>query len=164
MTDAAPPWMAPGRSRVVPYVIVPDAMRVVDFAERVFGAARRAAPVWHDDGRLWNIEINIGESTVMLSDADPEGAMVRPGFLYVQVPDARATHARAIESGAREIMPPAPRFYGAVDGGVEDMAGNWWWISTHAEDLTDDEIAARARDEAARRATEGPAAPGGSAR
>jgi uncharacterized glyoxalase superfamily protein PhnB len=144
--------MAPGRSRVATYVIVPDAMRVVVFAERVFGATRRAAPIRHADGRLWNVEINIGESTVMLSDADPEGAMIRPGFLYVQVPDVRATHDRALEAGAREIMPPGPRFYGAVDGGVEDMAGNWWWISTHTEDLTDAEIAVRAREEAARRA------------
>jgi uncharacterized glyoxalase superfamily protein PhnB len=156
MSAAAPGWMAPGRSRVAAFLIVPEPDRVIAFAERVFGATRRAAPIRKGDGRLWNAEINIGESTVMLSEADP-GGMTRPGFLYVQVPDADAAYARALEEGARAIQPPEDRFYGARDGGVEDMAGNWWWISTRREDLTEDEIAARARAEEARRATEGTA-------
>lgn len=65
----------------------------------------------------------------------------------------------ALDEGARAIQPPRDRLHGARDGGVEDAAGNGRWISTHAEDLTGDEIAARARAEAeaARRATEGTA-------
>lgn len=138
-----PPWMAPGRSRVATYLTVPGADRVVAFAKAVFDAVPRAEPVQKADGSLWNIELNIGDSTVMISEAT--GDMIRPGFLYVTVPDATATLKRAVDHGATRIMPVNRRFYGADDGGVEDMAGNWWWISTHVEDLTDAQIADRAR-------------------
>lgn len=147
--SAGPAWMAPGRARASAFLVVPDADRVLDFARTVFGAEPRARPIRRADGRLWNAEVNIGDSTIMIGEG--QGEMARPGFVYVQVPDARATHARALDRGATEIMPVARRFYGADDGGVADMAGNWWWIATQVETLSDDEIAARARAEEAQR-------------
>jgi len=140
---AGPSWAAPGRSRVATFVTVPNAEGTVAFATAVFGAVSRAAPMRKSDGTLWNIEMNIGDSTIMISRAD--GDMVRPGFLYVTVPDAAATLARAVAHGATRVMPVERRFYGADDGGGEDPAGNWWWISTNVEDLTDEQIADRAR-------------------
>ncbi len=140
--------MAPGRSRVSAFVVVPDAMRVVRFAEAVFDAEAVSPPLWRRDGRLWNHEIRIGDCTIMVGDG--EGEMVRPAFLYVHVPDARATFDRAIAAGARAVMMPEPRFYGALDGGVEDDAGNLWWIATQVEDLPPEEIARRAAAEEAK--------------
>lgn len=142
MTAGRHSWIAPGRSRVSTFISVPDAMRVVRFAEDVFGAERVSAPFYHHDGRLWNVELRIGDSTIMLGDGGAE--MVRTAFVYVYVPDARATYQAALEAGAIPVMEPEDRFYGAVDGGVEDVAGNLWWIATHTEDLSDDEIARRA--------------------
>ncbi len=149
MSGERPHWMAPGRSRVSAFVTVPDAMRVVRFAEEVFGATPVRPPLYRADGRLWNAEIAIGDCTVLLGDA--EGELVRPAFLYVHVPDVDATYARALESGASAVMPPKDRFYGDRDGGVADVAGNLWWMATHLEDLSDAEIESRAAmQEAAR--------------
>ncbi len=142
-------WVAPGRARVSPFVVVRDAMQIVRFAEEVFDAVAVSRPLFRADGRLWNHEIRIGESTIMFGDG--EGDMIRPAFLYVHVPDAVATYERALAAGARAAMPPERRFYGAIDGGVEDMAGNLWWIATQVEDLSEDEIARRARAEDAQR-------------
>ena len=83
----------------------------------------------------------------MLGDGTAE--MTRTAFLYVHVPDAAVTFRKAVEAGARPIAEPAMRFYGDVDGGVEDMAGNLWWIASHAEDLDGAEIERRARAEEA---------------
>ena len=137
-------WMAPGRSRVSAFIVVPDAMRVIQFAEAVFDDAKLLSePLRRADGRLWNAELAIGDCTILLGDA--EGDMVRPGFVYVHVPDVDATYAKAIAAGAREIMPPELRFYGDKDGGVEDPAGNLWWVSTHDHDVDVATRDARAR-------------------
>jgi PhnB protein len=142
---------APPRSTVATFVSVPGAIRVVEFAEAVFEATRRRPALFHADGRLWNVELDIGGSTVMVGDGG--AAFNRPAFLYVGVRDVDATFALALEAGATAIMPPGERFYGARDGGVEDMAGNWWWIATWGEEPDDGELLRRARaEEAARKA------------
>ena len=140
-------WIAPGRSRVSTFITVPDPMRVVRFAEEVFGAERVSEPFYRADGRLWNVEIRIGDSTIMLGDGGSE--MIRTAFVYVYVRDVSSTYEAALVAGATPVMEPAKRFYGAVDGGVEDVAGNLWWIATHVEDLPHDEIVRRAADEEA---------------
>ncbi len=147
MSGERPSWMAPGRSRVSAFVTVADAMRVVQFAEEVFGATHVRPPLRRADGSLWNAEIAIGDCTILLGDAT--GEMVRPAFLYVHVPDVDATYARALECGATSVMAPEDRFYGDRDGGVADAAGNLWWIASHVEDLSDSEIERRAREEEA---------------
>ena len=139
----------PGRSALCPFLVVKDAPAVIAFAKAVFGAREVAPPLMRADGRVWNAEIEIGGVTVMLGEAS-EG-FARPGFLYVYVADVDAAFARALEHGATAVMAPEARFYGARDGGVEDPSGNWWWIGTHTEDLTPDEIAVRAAAEEARR-------------
>ena len=47
-----PDWMAPGRSQVSTFITVPDAMRVVRFAEEVFDATLLRPPLHHADGSL----------------------------------------------------------------------------------------------------------------
>lgn len=137
-------WRASGRSVVSTFIVVPDAMRVVEFAKAVFDASEIREPLFHADGTLWNVELDIGGSTVMLGEAT-EG-MHRPAFVYVHVEDCDATYAKALAAGGKPIMPPQDQFYGDRDGGVEDMAGNWWWIATHKEDLPAAEIERRARE------------------
>lgn len=137
-------WRASGRSVVSTFIVVPDAMRVVDFAKAVFDARELREPLFHADGSLWNMELDIGGSTVMLGEA--KDGTARPAFLYVHVEDCDATYEKALAAGAKPIMPPQDRFYGDRDGGVEDMAGNLWWIATHKEDLAAAEIERRARE------------------
>lgn len=139
-----PGYCAPGRSTVSTFIVVPDAMEVVAFAQHVFGAEILRGPLHYADGSLWNIEIDIGGSTIMLGDGT-EGAWHRTAFVYVQVADCDATYQKAVAAGATPVMPPADQFYGARDGGVEDFAGNLWWIGTQTEDLSEAQLAERAR-------------------
>jgi len=136
-------WRASGRSVVSTFIVVPDAMRIVDFAKSVFDAREIREPLFHSDGSLWNVELDIGGSTVMLGEA--QGGMHRSAFLYVHVEDCDATFKKALEAGARPISEPKDQFYGDRDAGVEDVAGNWWWIATHKQDLSAAEIERGAR-------------------
>lgn len=42
---------------------------------------------------------------------------------------------------------PADQFYGDRTGGVKDSFGNIWWIATHTEDMSPEELQRRAEAE-----------------
>jgi PhnB protein len=68
-----------------------------------------------------------------------------PTGLLIYVDDADATYQRALAAGATSIMPPSDQFYGDRMGGVTDMCGNQWWIATHIEDVSEEELERRSK-------------------
>ena len=66
--------------------------------------------------------------------------------LFLYVPDCDAVFARAVAAGATVAMPVSNQFWGDRTGTVVDPFGLKWMIGTHVEDLTLEEIAARAKE------------------
>lgn len=66
-----------------------------------------------------------------------------PVMMNVYVEDVDATFERAIDHGATSLRPPEDQFYGDRTGGVLDSQGNQWWISTHIEDVSPEEMQRR---------------------
>ena len=68
----------------------------------------------------------------MLSDEFPEYHAPSPPpaavMLHLQVPDADAAFARAVEAGATVTMPLADMFWGDRYGQVRDPFGHGWSI------------------------------------
>jgi uncharacterized glyoxalase superfamily protein PhnB len=64
----------------------------------------------------------------MVSGTAARAAMA--AFLYVYVPDADATYARAMTAGARSLEAPLDTPYGDRRCMVEDRWGNTWQIAT----------------------------------
>jgi PhnB protein len=60
------------------------------------------------------------------------------------VDDVDALFAQAINAGATQIKPVEDRFYGDRTGTLEDPFGHIWFLATHKEDLTPEEINKRA--------------------
>ena len=58
--------------------------------------------------------------------------------------DSEALFNRAVKAGAKVQIPIDNQFWGDRAGAVADPAGYTWWIATHKEDLTHDEIQERA--------------------
>ena len=140
----APKWKKSDRSTVSTMIYCKDALAVVDFARDVFGAELVRKPLLRADGRLFNAEMKIGESTMLVAEGDEH--MNAPAFVYVQVPDVDAVYEKALKAGAEPMMPVQDQFYGDRDGGVRDRSGNVWWIGTHQKDMTEEELDAAARD------------------
>jgi uncharacterized glyoxalase superfamily protein PhnB len=67
-----------------------------------------------------------------------------PASIYLYVQDTDAAYRRALEAGATSLMEPADQFYGDRSAGVKDSQGNIWWIGTHIEDVSPEELARRA--------------------
>jgi PhnB protein len=65
--------------------------------------------------------------------------------LSVYVTDVDATYARALEAGAIALRPVETHFYGDRSGQFEDPFGHRWTVATHVEDVSPEEMIARAR-------------------
>jgi len=50
-------------------------------------------------------------------------------------------------AGGKIISEPNAQFYGDRSGGVEDPCGNQWWIATHVEDVSSEEMEKRAKEQ-----------------
>lgn len=127
---------------VTPILIVRGASKLIEFLKRAFGAEevrRFTLP----DGSISHAEVRIADSMVMMADAGGEfGPM--PARIQLYVRDIDATFERALEAGATSLREPADQFYGDRSGGVKDEFGNQWWIATHKEDVSTEEMRRRA--------------------
>jgi PhnB protein len=138
-----------GYHTVTPYLIVNAGAKALDFYARAFGAIERLRI--DAGGKIGHAEITIGDSCVMLADEHPEiGALGpttvggSPVSLHLYVEDVDAVVARAVAAGATLVRPVADQFYGDRVGGVADPFGHRWFIATHKEDLSPEELHRRA--------------------
>ncbi len=67
-----------------------------------------------------------------------------PGMIYLYVPDVDSLYRAALAAGGKSVREPADQFYGDRTAGVEDPCGNQWYIATHIEDVSPDELIRRA--------------------
>ena len=134
-------YRPPDHNTVSPYLVVHGVPGLLEFVRHTFGAQelhRSATP----DGRVRHAEARIGDTVIMMGEATAEFP-VRTAMLHVYVPDADAVYRKAMEAGAISLREPADQFYGDRTGGVQDAFGNQWWMATHKEDVSDEEIARR---------------------
>jgi uncharacterized glyoxalase superfamily protein PhnB len=127
-----------GYHTVTPYMRVTGAAELIEFLQRAFGAQenhRSLAP----DGSIMHADITIGDSHVMLTEG-MENFPPLPGSNFLYVADVDATYRSALDAGATSMMEPSDQFYGDRTAGVRDPFGNEWWIGTHIEDLSAEEL------------------------
>jgi uncharacterized glyoxalase superfamily protein PhnB len=131
-----------GYQRVIPYLIVEGAARLIDFMREAFGAEEQEH-MTRADGSVGHAEVRIGDSVVMISDSRGEWKPMASA-LYLYVSDTDATYRKALDAGATSLMEPADQFYGDRNAGVRDGFGNIWWIGTRIEDVSREELERRA--------------------
>jgi PhnB protein len=139
-----------GYHRVTPYLILNKASDAIAFYKAALGASE-VMRLDDPSGKIHHAEIQIGDSRIMLADEHPELQALSPKTIggspvtiHLYVEDVDASVERAVSAGAKLIRPVADQFYGDRTGGIEDPFGYRWFIATHKEDLTLDEIRRRA--------------------
>jgi uncharacterized glyoxalase superfamily protein PhnB len=132
-----------GHRSVTPYLIVNDADALLKFVRTAFDA-RVVEEARRPDGTLMHADVVIGDSHVMMGQANDKWHAT-PGSILLYVPDADATYQAALSAGGRSVQEMTTQFYGDRSGGIEDPAGVTWWISTHVEDVTPEEMQRRIR-------------------
>jgi PhnB protein len=71
--------------------------------------------------------------------------------LYLYVSDCDAAYRKAVAAGATSVQEPATQFYGDRHGCVKDLCGNLWWMATHVEEVSPDEMERRMKAAAPQR-------------
>jgi len=139
-----------GYHTATPYLIVKGAAQAIEFYKKAFGATelmRMPQP----GGKIGHAEIKIGDSPIMLADESPDvGARSpqsmggSPVSIMLYVEDVDKIFSQAVAAGAKVRRPVADQFYGDRTGGVEDPFGHLWYIATHKEDVSPEEMRKRA--------------------
>ena len=139
-----------GYPTVIPYLSIDGAAAAMDFYAEVFGATERlrmSAPA----GKVGHAEIDIGGSLVMLADAVPDMGGQSPATIggspvtiMIYVEDVDAVVAKAVENGAWLDREVADQFYGDRAGQIVDPFGHIWFVATHIEDISPEELEKRA--------------------
>ena len=140
-----------GFHTATPYLIIKGAAEAIEFYKKAFGATVIEL-ITAPDGSVGHAEIKIGDSPLMITDENPDypewkSPIARGGspvHIYLYVEDADAVFNQAIEAGARQLLPVQDQFYGDRSGGVTDPYGHVWYVATHKEDVSPEEIARRA--------------------
>ena len=132
----------------------PEGLRAVTAGFRVAGLAEFvkflrkafAADVVSEgkdaSGAVFHVVVRIGDTMLECGEAHGEWGP-RPVAMHLYVPEVDAVWRAAIAAGASSLSEPKDQFYGERSGNVIDAWGNHWYIATHQEDLTAEELAAR---------------------
>lgn len=135
-----------GMHTVTPHLCCGGAAKAIEFYQKAFNATE-IMRVPTPDGKLMHAAIKIGDSIVMLNDEFPEWGGLGPLSLkgtpvtiHLCVTDVDAFAKRAIEAGAKVILPVQDMFWGDRYGVLEDPFGHRWSVATHQRDLTPEQI------------------------
>lgn len=136
-------------ARVNAWVISRDTDAEVRFLTAVFGAAETpGSRILDPDGDIGHVEVEIGDSVIMLFDAKP-GWPPTSAHLRIYVADVDVAVEQATAAGARVVTEPTMLAFGERVARVRDPQGHLWWLHERVEDVAPEEIASRFADPAA---------------
>ena len=137
-----------GLHTMTPQLTLDNAAATLEWYKKAFGAdeiSRNLGP----DGKVMHAEVHIGNSAFYCNDVmmgqGPKGYGGSPASFWLYVEDSDALFKRAVDAGAKVMMPLEDQFWGDRAGAVTDPAGYNWWIATRKEDLTPAEANERAQ-------------------
>jgi PhnB protein len=138
-----------GYHTATPYLIIRGAKQALEFYKHAFGA-QETFRMEGDEGKIGHAEIKIGDSMIMLADENEktghrsaQSLGASPVSICLYVDDCDSWFNRAVQAGAKVERPLQNMFYGDRTGGVKDPFGYSWFISTHVEDVSPEEMEAR---------------------
>lgn len=144
-----------GYRTVTPELIIDGAGDAIEFYKKAFDAIQ-VSRIDRQDGKVMHAVIRIGDSLLMIVDeckshegheekcarspASVKGTTVN---FYLYVKDVDEVFRRAIENGAKEVMPVTDMFWGDRIGMLRDPAGHFWSVATQKERIAPEQMKTR---------------------
>jgi len=139
-----------GYNTISPYLAVEDAAEAIEYYKKAFGA-EETVRMDMPDGKIGHAELKIGDSVIMLADENvemghkgPRTFGGSPVSLLLYVEDVDRVVKNAVGAGSKLVRPVADQFYGDRTGGIVDPFGHEWYVATHVEDVSPEEMKKRA--------------------
>lgn len=147
---AVPP-IPEGMNSVTPYLCVKGAATAIDFYCNAFGATELFR-MPGSGGLIMHAEIQLGDTRISIGDDNQEGSPLHapqgssPVGLLFYTESVDEVFAKAVKLGATSITEPADQFYGDRTGTLKDPFGMVWFVATHIEDVSEEELTQRASE------------------
>jgi uncharacterized glyoxalase superfamily protein PhnB len=144
-------YLPAGYHSLVPFIVVNEAAKAIEFYQRVFDAEvlmRNDGP----DGSVMHCDLKIGDSVLQLGDANPQWGLEVPNAeqitasLGLYVEDCDAVVAKAVEAGATVREEPSVFVTGDRYASIADPFGRRWSILTRVEDVSHAEAERRVNE------------------
>lgn len=133
-----------GYHSITPFIATDKPKELIEFIKSAFNG-EIAYMMKSDDGVIRHSTVKIGNSLIMISNGTDLYEPM-PMMLHLFVKDVDKTYERALEFGAKSLQEPHDEFYGDRRSGVIDKWNNKWWIATHIEDLSEEEMKEREKE------------------
>ena len=124
-----------GFHSITPYLIVPEASRLIEFIRKAFSAEEKLRVHVPGSEKIMHAELKVGDSMIELADASPEHPAM-PYSIHLYVPNTDATYERALFAGGKSRRAPEDTSYGDRSAAVNDPFGNAWFIATRIKEAT----------------------------
>jgi PhnB protein len=138
--------------RVTAHLLVRGGRQAIEFYRRAFGATvLYESPMPGSSGL--HAHLRVGRSMIMITDerppssdgmtlgiAAPESLGATTTILECYVDDVDSAVQRAVDAGAKPLLPLCDGFYGDRFGWVVDPFGHVWSLATVKEELTPEEV------------------------
>ena len=146
MTDTPVKPIPDGIHTITPHIVVREAAKAAEWYKRAFGAeVGNQIPV--SGGKFMQIELRIGDSTIMIADEFPEAGVLSPQsmggtpvVLHLSTDDVESLWQRATNAGAEVLQPLQEQFWGDLYGQLHDPFGYRWGLAQHVRDVANEEI------------------------
>ena len=140
-----------GVSAATPYLIVNNAVEMIEFYKKVFGATETMR-FQEPGGRIGHAELKISGATIMLSDEYPDmgflspkslGGKRSPVSIHLYVENVDELYKKALAAGATSLREPEDQFYGDRNAQVRDPSGHCWDLAMRIEEVSPPELEKR---------------------
>ncbi len=128
-----------GAPWILPYVIVNDVDKAVDFYERAFGF-ERINVVPGEDSTSWHAELKYQDHLIMFGKAGAYGNKTLPPIvsgiespinLYLYCENVDHFYAHALQAGAEALTPPENTFWHDRMCRLQDPEGYIWCFASY---------------------------------
>ena len=126
---------------VIPYLVVDGADKLIEFLKAAFNAELRMR-VPRPDGNVMHAQVGIFGSALEMADP-PAGGPANKSAIHIYTPDVDRWYESALRAGATSLLPVKDQAYGDREGSLMDAWGNHWYLATHQEDVSEEEMMLR---------------------
>jgi PhnB protein len=148
-----------GYNSVTPSLFFKGTDAAITWYKNVFGATEKMR-MENPDKTIGHAELRIGDSVIFLAEENlkfnNKSAKSVNGnsiTLYIYLQDVDETVKKAVQNGAKLVMPVDDMFYGDRIGSIDDPFGYTWVIATHVREVSEEEMK-KGMKEAARKMEE----------
>ncbi|MFA6238030.1 MAG: VOC family protein [Bacteriovorax sp.] len=141
-----------GYHTATPYLTIKNCAKAIEFYKLAFGAVETVR-MNGDNNKIMHAEIKIGDSILMMSDESiemnhkgPEVLGGSPVSVLLYVENVDEIFKRAVSAGATVVREVKNEFYGDRMGTLRDPFGHTWFIGTHVEDVSPQEMEKRMKE------------------